>query len=66
MVMNAVLAIVADGGRGIVLIYREAVQINYFLLYFIIYTNPFDGGLIQPLSKRLPGVGYVFPSTPCH
>ena len=36
MVMNAVLAIVADGGRGIVVIYREAVQINYFLLYFII------------------------------
>ena len=30
--MNAVLAIIADGGRGIVVIYREAVQINYFLL----------------------------------
>jgi hypothetical protein len=30
--MNVVLAIIADGGRGIVVIYREAVQINYFLL----------------------------------
>ena len=30
--MNAVLAIIAYGGRGIVVIFREAVQINYFLL----------------------------------
>jgi hypothetical protein len=34
--MNAVLAIIADGGRAIVVIYIEAVKINYFLLYFII------------------------------
>ena len=27
--MNAVLAIIADGGRGIVVIDREAVEINY-------------------------------------
>jgi hypothetical protein len=26
--MNAVLAIIADGGRAIVVIYREAVEIN--------------------------------------
>jgi hypothetical protein len=26
--MNAVLAIIADGGRSIVAIYREAVEIN--------------------------------------
>ena len=30
--MNAALAIIADGGWAIVSIYREAVQINYFLL----------------------------------
>jgi len=28
MAMNAVLAIIADGGQAIVVIYREAVQIN--------------------------------------
>jgi hypothetical protein len=33
--INAVLAINADGRRAIVVIYREAVQINYFPLYFI-------------------------------
>ena len=33
--MNAVLAIIADSGRAIVVIYREVVEINYFLLYFI-------------------------------
>ena len=33
--INAVLAIIADGGRAIVVIYREGVEINYFLLYFI-------------------------------
>jgi hypothetical protein len=26
--MNAVLAIIANGGQGIVVIYREAVEIN--------------------------------------
>jgi hypothetical protein len=30
-----VLAIIADVGRAIVVIYREGVEINYFLLYFI-------------------------------
>jgi hypothetical protein len=34
--MNAALAIIADGGRAIVAIYREAVEINQFLIYFII------------------------------
>jgi hypothetical protein len=33
--MDAVLAIVADDGRAIVVIYTEGVEINYFLLYFI-------------------------------
>jgi hypothetical protein len=30
--MNAVLAIIADGGQAIVAIDREAVEINYFLV----------------------------------
>jgi hypothetical protein len=30
--MNAVLAIIADGGQYIVVIDREGVEINYFLL----------------------------------
>ena len=33
--MNAVLAIIADGGRAMVAINREGVEINYFLLFFI-------------------------------
>ena len=33
--MNAVLAIIADDGRLIIVIDREAVEINYILLYFI-------------------------------
>ena len=30
----------------------------------MILIKPFDGGLVQPLAKRLPGVGYVPPSKP--
>jgi hypothetical protein len=30
--MNAVLAIIADGRRAIIVINREAVEINYFLV----------------------------------
>jgi hypothetical protein len=30
--MNAVLAIIADGGRAIIEIIREVVEIHYFLL----------------------------------
>ena len=64
MAMNAVLAIIADGGRAIVVIYTEGEEINYFLLNFIDSDKPFNGGLFQPLAKRLPGVGYVHPSKP--
>jgi hypothetical protein len=34
--MNAVLAVIANGGRAIVVIYREAVELNYFIIYSII------------------------------
>jgi len=33
--MNAVLAIIANGGQAIIVNNREAVQINYFLLWLI-------------------------------
>jgi len=32
--INAILAIIADSVQAIVVIYREAVKINYFLLHF--------------------------------
>ena len=35
MAINAVLAIIADGGRASVVIYTVGEEINYFLLYFI-------------------------------
>ena len=35
MAINAALAIIAGGGRAIVVIYGEGVEINYLLLYFI-------------------------------
>ena len=63
--MNAVLAIIANGGRAIVVFYREGVEINYFVLYFIDSTKTLDDGLIQPLLLKLPGVGYTRPSKPC-
>ena len=58
------MAIIADGGRAIVVINREGVEIKYFLLYLLILLKPFNGGLVQPRAKRLPGVEYVSPSKP--
>ena len=37
--MNAVLAIIADGGRAMIVIDREGVEINYFLLQFVDSTK---------------------------
>jgi len=37
--MNAVLAIIAVSGRAIGVIYREGVEILFFLLYFIDSTK---------------------------
>jgi len=63
--MDAILAIIADGGRAIIVIYREGVEkiISSFIL--LILLKPFSGGLVQALSKRLPGVRYFHPSKPC-
>jgi hypothetical protein len=65
MAMNAVLAIIADGGRAIVVICREGEEINSVSFILLILIIPFDDGLVGPLAKRLPGVGYVCPSKPC-
>ena len=37
--MNAVLAIVANGRRAIIVIDKEGAEINYFLLYLIDSTK---------------------------
>jgi hypothetical protein len=39
MAINAVLAIIANGERAIVVIYTEGEEINYVLLYFIDYDK---------------------------
>ena len=54
----AVLAIIANGGRVIIVIDREAVQIIIFSCILLILLKSFD----EPLAKRLPGVLYVCPS----
>ena len=63
--MNAVLAIIADGGRAIGVIYREGVEIIFFSFILLILLKSFDDSLVQPLPRRLPGVGYAHPSKPC-
>ena len=57
--MNAVLAIIADGGRAIVVIYREGVEINYFLLYFIDSAKTLQRRPRPTPCKEAPG-GAVF------
>ena len=63
--MNAVLAVTAEGGRVIIIIDREAVEINYFSFNLLILLKAFDKGLDQTLPQRLPGVGYAWPTKPC-
>ncbi len=38
---------------------------NNFSFSLLILLKPFDGNLGQPLSQRLPGVGYAHPTKPC-
>ncbi len=57
--MNAVLAIIADGGRAIIVIDREAIQIIFFSCILLILLIPFYNGLVQPLAKRLQRVRLV-------
>jgi len=51
------LAIIANGVRAIVVIYREGVEINQFLIYFNI--KPFDDSLVQPLPQGSRGWGML-------
>ena len=57
MAMNAVLAIIADGGRAIVVIYTEVEEINYFLLYFIDSDKTLQRRPRPTPSKEAPGGG---------
>ncbi len=60
------MAIIAGGGRAIIIINREAVEMIFFSFILLILLKPFDSGLVQPLAKRrLPGVRYFRPSKPC-
>ena len=59
--MNAVLAIIADSGRAIIVIDREGEEKIIFSFSLLILLKPFDDGLVQPLNRRLPGVGYACP-----
>ena len=72
MAINAVLAIIAGGGRAIVAIYREGVEINYFLLYFIDSAKTLQprptpceeapGGVVCSSIKTMPLEGKTAPS----
>ena len=59
--MHAILAVIADGGRAIIVIDREAVQINYFLLYFIDSAKTLQRRPHATLCKEAPEVA-VFSS----
>ena len=61
MAMNAILVIIADGRRAIVVIYREGVEINYFLLYFIDSDKTLRRRPRPTPCKEAPG-GAVFSS----
>jgi hypothetical protein len=43
----------------IVVIYTEGDEIILFSFILSILIKPFDGGLVQPLAKRLQGMGNV-------
>jgi hypothetical protein len=49
--MNAVLAIIANGGHAIVVIYREGAEINYFLIYYNFIINPSTTASSNPWGK---------------
>ena len=57
MAIKAVLAIIADGGRGIFVIYREGVEINLFFLSFWFCYNPSTAASSNPLQRGSRGFG---------
>ncbi len=65
MAMNVVLAIFADGERAIIVINREAVQIHYFLLYFIDSDKTLQWWPLPTPCEEAPGGAVCGPSKPC-
>ena len=59
------MATVVDGGRAIVVIIREGVEIIFFSFILLILLKSFDDSIVQPLPRRLPGAGYAHSSKPC-
>jgi len=69
-----VLAIIVDGGQAIFVIYREGVEINYVLLYFIDSAKTLrrrprptpckeaPGGAVCSSIKPMPMEGKTAPS----
>ena len=55
--MNAVLAIIADGRRAIVVIYTEGGEKNYFLLYYIDSDKTLRRRPRPTLCIKAPGGG---------
>jgi len=55
MAINAVLAIITDGRWAIVVIYREGVEINYFLLYFIDFAETLQWRPCPTPCEEAPG-----------
>ena len=60
----AILATIVDGGQAIILNFREAVNF-FFSFSLLILIKPINNGLVQPLPRRLLGVGYARPTKPC-
>jgi len=44
--MNAILAIIADGRQAIIVIFREAGKMNYFLLFIIDSTKSLQRSMV--------------------
>ena len=55
--MNAVLAVIADGGQAIVVIYIKGVEIICFLLYFIDSAKTLRRWPCPTPSAEAPGGG---------
>jgi hypothetical protein len=59
MAMNVVLAIIANGGQVIVVIYTEGEEIYYFLLYFIDSDKTFRWRPCPTPCEEDPGGGVL-------
>ena len=65
MAINAVLAIIVGGGRAMVVIYREGVEISYFLLCYINSAKTLRQQPRPTPCEEAPGVRYFRPSKQC-